>query len=58
MVVYVSGGGVYNLLLMKIILVYCLEFIVINNIDLLGINLDVKEVVLFVILVNECLLGG
>lgn len=56
--VYASGGGIHNPLLMQHILALCPKLSVINNTQLLGIDPDAKEAVLFAILANECLAGG
>ncbi len=53
---YVSGGGVYNPLLMRYV-----ENLLGNKLrttDELGINPDAKEAVLFALLANEAIVGG
>ena len=53
-VVYVSGGGVHNPLLMQNLKVLLSE-LRIENFDKIGIHPDAKEAVLFALLANECL---
>jgi len=55
--VYVSGGGVHNLTLMKLLkeLLPNFEF---KKIDVLGISADAKEAVLFAVLANQTLAGS
>lgn len=57
-VVYASGGGIHNPLLMQHILSLCPQLQMIKNTHALGIDPDAKEAVLFAILANECLAGG
>jgi len=54
--IYASGGGIYNSLLMKTIQAQ-LQTQTIKNTDILGINPDAKEAVLFAVIANECLVG-
>ncbi len=56
-VVYTSGGGMHNLLLMQNIQQQ-LPNIIFKTTNDLGINPDAKEAVLFAILANETLCGG
>jgi anhydro-N-acetylmuramic acid kinase len=55
---YASGGGIHNPLLMENILSLCPQVSVIHNTQVLGIDPDAKEAVLFAILANECLAGS
>ncbi|MBQ4833576.1 anhydro-N-acetylmuramic acid kinase [Pseudoalteromonas sp. MMG010] len=54
-VVYASGGGIHNPLLMAQLKELCPSIKAFKNTDDLGINPDAKEAVLFAILANECL---
>ncbi len=56
-VLYASGGGMHNPLLMEHIKNE-LPGIVIQSTDALQVNPDAKEAVLFAVLANECLCGG
>jgi anhydro-N-acetylmuramic acid kinase len=56
-VIYASGGGIHNPLLMKRIQA-ALPGVSIKTTHDLGINPDAKEAVLFAVLANECLVGG
>ncbi|KDC52546.1 anhydro-N-acetylmuramic acid kinase [Pseudoalteromonas fuliginea] len=56
-VVYASGGGIHNPLLMAQLTALCPRIKAFKNTDDLGINPDAKEAVLFAILANECLAG-
>ncbi|MBP8116009.1 MAG: anhydro-N-acetylmuramic acid kinase, partial [Chitinophagaceae bacterium] len=56
-VLYASGGGMHNPLLMQHIKNE-LPGIEIHTTDALQINPDAKEAVLFAVLANECLSGG
>jgi anhydro-N-acetylmuramic acid kinase len=56
-VVYASGGGIHNPLLMAHLNALCPTIKAFKNTDDLGINPDAKEAVLFAILANECLAG-
>jgi anhydro-N-acetylmuramic acid kinase len=56
-VIYASGGGIHNPLLMQHIS-RDLPDISIRSTTELGINPDAKEAVLFAVLANECLVGG
>lgn len=56
-VLYGSGGGIHNPLLMQHIQAGC-PGISIKTTAELGINPDAKEAVLFAVLANECLVGG
>ena len=56
-VVYASGGGIHNPLLMEQLLRLCPHIQRFKNTDDLGVNPDAKEAVLFAILANECLAG-
>lgn len=56
-VVYASGGGIHNPLLMEQLVALCPTIKAFKNTDDLGINPDAKEAVLFAILANECLAG-
>ena len=56
-VVYASGGGIHNPLLMEQLLNLCPEVKAFKNTQVLGIDPDAKEAVLFAILANECLAG-
>ena len=56
-VVYTSGGGIHNPLLLQNIQTQ-LPNIIFKNTSDLGINPDAKEAVLFAILANETLCGG
>jgi len=56
-VLYASGGGMHNPLLMEHIKNE-LPGIVIQSTDALLVNPDAKEAVLFAVLANECLCGG
>lgn len=56
-VIYASGGGIHNPLLMAQIKA-ALPAVVIKTTSELGINPDAKEAVLFAVLANECLVGG
>lgn len=56
-VIYASGGGIHNPLLMAQIRA-ALEDVVIKTTSDVGINPDAKEAVLFAVLANECLVGG
>ncbi|MBU2113456.1 MAG: anhydro-N-acetylmuramic acid kinase [Gammaproteobacteria bacterium] len=56
-VIYASGGGIHNPLLMKQ-LQQALPEVCINTTADLAINPDAKEAVLFAILANECVAGG
>lgn len=56
-VIYASGGGIHNPLLMAQIQA-ALPDVVIKTTGDLGINPDAKEAVLFAVLANECLVGG
>ncbi|WP_417703995.1 anhydro-N-acetylmuramic acid kinase [Rheinheimera aquimaris] len=56
-VIYASGGGIYNPLLMSQIQ-QALPDVSIKTTADLGINPDAKEAVLFAVLANECLVGG
>ena len=56
-VVYASGGGIHNPLLMEQLLIHCLNIKAFKNTDDLGVHPDAKEAVLFAILANECLAG-
>ena len=56
-VIYASGGGIHNPLLMAQIQA-ALPAVVIKTTSELGINPDAKEAVLFAVLANECLVGG
>jgi anhydro-N-acetylmuramic acid kinase len=55
---YASGGGIHNPLLMENILSLCPQVSIIHNTQILGIDPDAKEAVLFAILANECLAGS
>jgi anhydro-N-acetylmuramic acid kinase len=55
---YASGGGIHNPLLMENILSLCPQVSIIHNTQILGIDPDAKEAVLFAILANECLAGN
>lgn len=55
--IYVSGGGMHNPLIMKYI-TELLPIIQIEKTDNLGISGDAKEAVLFATLANEALVGG
>ena len=52
-----SGGGMHNPLLVKY-LKELLPDISFEKTDVLGINGDAKEAILFAILANECVAGG
>jgi anhydro-N-acetylmuramic acid kinase len=54
---YASGGGIHNPLLMEHILSLSPNVSIIHNTQILGIEPDAKEAVLFAILANECLAG-
>ncbi|NQY89932.1 MAG: anhydro-N-acetylmuramic acid kinase [Colwellia sp.] len=54
---YASGGGIHNPLLMEHILSLAPQITIIHNTQVLGIEPDAKEAVLFAILANECLAG-
>jgi len=56
-VIYASGGGIHNPLLISQIQA-ALPTVAIKTTADLGINPDAKEAVLFAILANECLVGG
>ncbi|MDR6981799.1 anhydro-N-acetylmuramic acid kinase [Rheinheimera pacifica] len=56
-VIYASGGGIHNPLLMTQIQA-ALPDVSIKTTHDLGINPDAKEAVLFAVLANECLVGG
>ncbi len=56
-VLYASGGGMHNPLLMERIK-NLLPAVQIKNTNELGINPDAKEAVLFAVLANECVAGG
>jgi anhydro-N-acetylmuramic acid kinase len=56
-VVYASGGGVHNMLLMQHLVALCPTIKDFHNTQTLGVNPDAKEAVLFAILANECLAG-
>jgi anhydro-N-acetylmuramic acid kinase len=56
-VIYASGGGIHNPLLMAQIQA-ALPRVSIKTTHDLGINPDAKEAVLFAVLANECLVGG
>ncbi|MDX3774117.1 anhydro-N-acetylmuramic acid kinase [Chromatiaceae bacterium AAb-1] len=56
-VLYGSGGGIHNPLLMQHIQAGCPDVVIKTTADL-GINPDAKEAVLFAVLANECLAGG
>ena len=56
-VVYASGGGIHNPLLMEQLLMHCPNIKAFKNTESLGVNPDAKEAVLFAILANECLAG-
>ena len=56
-VIYASGGGIHNPLLMGHIQ-QALPAISIKNTSDLAINPDAKEAVLFAVLANECVAGG
>jgi anhydro-N-acetylmuramic acid kinase len=56
-VIYASGGGIHNPLLMQHIQ-SALPAVLIKTTADLGINPDAKEAVLFALLANECLVGG
>jgi anhydro-N-acetylmuramic acid kinase len=56
-VIYASGGGIHNPLLMSHIQ-QALPQVNIRTTADLGINPDAKEAVLFAVLANECLVGG
>jgi anhydro-N-acetylmuramic acid kinase len=56
-VLYASGGGMHNPLLMKNIQ-QLLPNVIIKHTNELGIHPDAKEAVLFAILANECVAGG
>ena len=56
-VIYASGGGIHNPLLMAQIQA-ALPGVSIKTTQDLGINPDAKEAVLFAVLANECLVGG
>jgi anhydro-N-acetylmuramic acid kinase len=56
-VIYASGGGIHNPLLMSQIQA-ALPGVSIKTTADLGINPDAKEAVLFAVLANECLVGG
>uniref|UniRef100_A0A486XMS8 Anhydro-N-acetylmuramic acid kinase n=1 Tax=Rheinheimera sp. BAL341 TaxID=1708203 RepID=A0A486XMS8_9GAMM len=56
-VIYASGGGIHNPLLMAQIQA-ALGNVQIKTTGDLGINPDAKEAVLFAVLANECLVGG
>lgn len=56
-VVYASGGGIHNPLLMQH-LSRALPNVSFASTADLGINPDAKEAVLFAVLANECLVGG
>ena len=56
-VVYASGGGIHNPLLMEQLLMHCPNIKAFKNTDDLGVHPDAKEAVLFAILANECLAG-
>lgn len=56
-VVYASGGGIHNPLLMDQLLALCPTIKAFKNTQALGIDPDAKEAVLFAILANECLAG-
>lgn len=55
--VYVSGGGLHNKTLMKNIS-QLLPNITIQSTEILGINADAKEAILFAVLANETLCGS
>jgi anhydro-N-acetylmuramic acid kinase len=55
--IYVSGGGMYNPLLLENIQHY-FPSVQFKNTNELGIHPDAKEAVLFAILANECVSGG
>lgn len=56
-VIYASGGGIHNPLLMAQVQA-ALPGVKIKTTADLGINPDAKEAVLFAVLANECLVGG
>lgn len=56
-VIYASGGGIHNPLLLSHIHA-ALPGVAIKTTSDLGINPDAKEAVLFAVLANECLVGG
>ncbi len=56
-VVYASGGGIHNPLLMEQLLALCPDVKAFKNTQALGVDPDAKEAVLFAILANECLAG-
>lgn len=56
-VLYASGGGMHNPLLMQNIQ-QLLPNVIIKHTSELGIHPDAKEAVLFAILANECIAGG
>jgi len=55
--VYVSGGGVHNPLLMQRIKDQLPEGIAVQNLHALGVNPDAKEAILFALLANEAVAG-
>ena len=57
MMVYSSGGGIHNPLLMDTIQQLHPSLVMRNTQDL-GINPDAKEAILFALLANECLVGS
>ncbi len=56
-IVYSSGGGMHNELLMQHIQQQ-LPNIIFKNINSLHVNPDAKEALLFAVLANECICGG
>ncbi|WP_105189211.1 anhydro-N-acetylmuramic acid kinase [Pseudoalteromonas sp. T1lg48] len=56
--VYASGGGIHNPLLMARIRAHCRAGISLDSLQLLGIEPDAKEAVLFALLANETLAGS
>ena len=56
-VIYASGGGIHNPLLMSQIQLALPDVSIKTTADL-GIHPDAKEAVLFAVLANECLVGG
>jgi anhydro-N-acetylmuramic acid kinase len=56
-VIYVSGGGMYNPLLLQNIQRH-LPGITFRDTSYLNIHPDAKEAVLFALLANECVAGG
>ncbi len=56
-VIYLSGGGMYNPLLVKYLKKF-LPFATFKNTNSLGVNPDAKEAVLFALLANENICGN